>query len=305
MKKGRKRIYAEGNFYIWLAVAAMLHVFVLFAAVFLQIRDEGWHVKPKIVSVTLVSLSGSEGSQKLPEVTGLAKAIPAKPVSSPVAKQSLQPSIAKKSPAADKAVHSPAERKTFQQSQPSRVGAKKSPEPKSADRQEMINTALDRIKQSVGSKTPPPPSSMSTLNSAFAQLQQKLKSEEAPPGGVNGRGNVSSGKSGAGKGYGGGGTSYTYKAEIASIIQKNWEFSRIFLKNSEGMEAYVRINIHSDGMVDQILFDKRAASEYFNNSVKKAIEKSSPLPVPPRDDAIGEAWIGFVFTPAGIEKSGK
>jgi len=68
------------------------------------------------------------------------------------------------------------------------------------------------------------------------------------------------------------------------------------------MEVYVSINILADGTIKQIKFDKRAQSEYLNNSVKKALEKSSPLPVPPKEEGARDVWIGFVFTPEGIEK---
>ena len=67
------------------------------------------------------------------------------------------------------------------------------------------------------------------------------------------------------------------------------------------MEVYVRINIVADGTIRQILYDKKAPSEYLNNSVKKALEKSSPLPLLPKEASGGDVWIGFVFTPEGIE----
>ena len=135
-------------------------------------------------------------------------------------------------------------------------------------------------------------------------MQQKVKSEGSPntAGARTGRESASTGQSGAGKGYGVGGSSAPYKAEIASIIMQNWEFSKLLLKNSYGMEVYVRINILANGTINQIKFDKRAPSEYLNNSVKKALEKSSPLPVLPKEEGTKDVWIGFVFTPQGIEK---
>ena len=97
-------------------------------------------------------------------------------------------------------------------------------------------------------------------------------------------------------------TSAPYKAKIASIIMQNWEFSKLLLKNSYGMDAYVRINILPNGTIKQIIFDKKSLSGYLNDSVKKALEKSSPLPALPKEEGVRDIWIGFVFTPEGIKR---
>ena len=273
------------KFYIWLAVAAATHAIVLCAAVFFQIWNAGNNVKPKIVSVTLVSLSAPAGrTQELSDGEGDAEEIPVQvlptPTPSPVVEQKVQQAV----------VNEPTQPLT------SKIVAEKSPASQPDDNQ--LQKALDRMKQLVDKKTPPPqPSSVSTLNSALDKLQQKVKSAGAGNGGASGgRGG------GGGKEYGSGGTSKSYKAAVASIIQQNWEFSGSLLKNSGGMAVYVRINILPDGTISQIIFDRRAVSEYLNNSVKKAIEKSSPLPVLPKEEASRDVWIGFVFSPEGIEK---
>ncbi len=267
------------KFYLWLAVAAATHLLVLWAAVFFQILNAGNNDKPKIVSVTLVSLSAPAGGAEETTVQVLTK-----PASSPSAEQTVQQPVAKEP-----------------QPQPSllpKIVAEKSPASQPADNQ--LQKALDRMKQLVDQKTPPPqPSSVNTLNSALDKLQQKVKSAEAGSRGASGGRGAGSVE---GKGYGTGGTSKSYKAAVASIIQQNWVFSGTLLKNGNGMAVYVRINILPDGTISQIIFDRRAQSEYLNNSVKKAIEKSSPLPALPKEEGSRDVWIGFVFSPEGIEK---
>ncbi len=299
MKKGQKLISAEKKFSFWLVAAASMHVFVLFLALYLQLWDSGRHVKPKIVSVTLVSLPGSGGSHQLPEEQGGGIA------TSPSAPQvNTAPSVV------NKAVKKPLPEnpQPVAQKQVSVEPPKKIPveplKPKLVKKSSDINTALERLKQNVANKTTPLPQSVaSSLNKALATLQQKVTSDkqQAAIGSGGGKSSSSGGKSGAGKGLGGGGTADAYKAEIASIIQQNWLFSQQLLKNSYGMSVYVRINIIADGTIRQIVFDKRAPSEYLNNSVKKALEKSSPLPVLPKEEGLRDVWIGFVFTPEGIE----
>jgi len=276
------------KFYLWLALAAVAHAFALCAAVFFQIWNAGNNVKPKIVSVTLVSLPAlAGGTQELSDGEGDAEEIPAqvltKPEPSPAVETVQQPVV--KEP-------------QLQPSLSPKILAEKSPASQPANNQ--LQKALDRIKQHVDQKTPPPqPVSVSTLNSALAKLQQKVKSSGAENGGASGGRGVGGGE---GKGYGTGGTSKSYKAAVASIIQKNWAFSGTLLKNSNGMAVYVRINILPDGTISQIIFDRPAVSEYLNNSVKKAIEKSSPLPTLPKEEGSHDVWIGFVFSPEGIEK---
>ena len=317
MEKGLKLIYSEKKFSRWLVAAAFIHALVISLAIYLQILDATRHVKPKIVSVSLVSLPGSGGSHEVSEKKGGEEALSAPSLETPHPADSKK-NVNVKNPVPEVAtVTSKKEKKTVKVKEkvlevatvsPKKVVVEPLPpksKPKNTDKPADINKALERLKQNVDKKAAPTPQpSASSLNNALAQLQNKVKSEGSPTsaGAGSGRGSSSGGRGGAGKGYGGGGTSAPYKAEIASIIMQNWEFSKLLLKNSYGMEVYVRINILANGTINQIVFDKKAPSEYLNNSVKKALEKSSPLPVLPKEEGTRDVWIGFVFTPEGIEK---
>jgi colicin import membrane protein len=294
MKKGQKLIDAEKKFSLWLVVAAVSHALLLFIAMYLQILDAGKHAKPKLLSVSLVSLPGTGGSNELAEKQGGTKAIstPSNATSHPPVNKKI---VKVKAPI-------PVPEKALVQKKNIVIEPLK---PKVVEKPADISKALERIKLNVDKKTTPSqPSTASNLNDALAQLQKKVKSQGEATGAGNGggRGSSTTGRTGTGKGYGGGGPSAPYKAGIASIIMQNWEFSKLLLKNSYGMQVYVRINILANGTISQIVFDKRAPSEYLNNSVKKALEKSSPLPVLPKEEGASDIWIGFVFTPEGIEK---
>ncbi len=312
MEKGQKRTDAEKKFSLWLVSAALIHAFVIFLAIYLQILDANRIVKPKIVSVSIVSLPGSGGSSELSQKGGMeAASAPSTEVSHPagssksVTVKEVPPVTPKKEPKPVKVKEHVPEAAPVP---PKKVAVEPLPvkaKPKAVDKPADISKALERLKQTVDKKTAStPPTSASSLNNAFARLQQKVKSEGGPAstGSGSGKGSSSGGRSGAGKGYGGEGQSAPYQAEIASIIMQNWEFSKLLLKNSYGMEVYVRINILANGTINKIVFDKKAPSEYLNNSVKKALEKSSPLPALPKQEGTGDVWIGFVFTPEGIEK---
>ena len=316
MEKGQKLIYTEKKFSLWLAAAAVMHALVIFLAISLQSIDARRQAKPKIVSVSLVSLPGVAGSHEFSEKKAGGEAHPATSPEAP------HPVVNKKSVDLKKALPEVAPVTPKKEKKPVKVkevvpkAAKVTPKkiaieplpakvkPKAIEKPADISKALERIKQNVDKKTAAsPPQSAGNLNDALARLQQKVKAQGTPAssGSGSGQGGSTGARSGAGKGYGGG-TSAPYKAEIASIIMQNWEFSKLLLKNSYGMEVYVRINISTNGTITKIIFDKRAPSEYLNNSVKRALEKSSPLPVLPKEEGAKDAWIGFVFTPEGIEK---
>ncbi len=319
MEKGQKLIHAEKKFSLWLVGAALIHALVIVLAIYLQILDANRLVKPKIVSVSIVSLPGSGGSPELSPKGGgeaASTASPEAPHPAAGSKKSVRVKdvLPEEAPVTPKKELKPVKAKVKEKlTVPAPVPPKKVPveplpakaKPKAVDKPADITKALERLKQNVDQKTvSTPPTSAGSLNNALARLQQKVKSEGTPTstGTGSGKGTSSGGRSGAGKGYGGGGSAAPYQAEIASIIMRNWEFSKILLKTSYGMEVYVRINILANGTINKIVFDKKAPSEYLNNSVKKALEKSSPLPALPKQEGTGDVWIGFVFTPEGIEK---
>lgn len=300
MKKDQKHIDTEKKFSFWLFAAAAGHALVLLAAIYLQILDLNSHAKPKIFSVSLVSLPGSGGTHESAEKKGGTEAI------STPSPETAPPPVSKKISKEKKSIPLPVPQKApVTPKNPKKVMVEPL-KPKVVEKPADISKALERLKQKVDKKKQQePPSSDNSLSSALTKLQQKVKSKGEPSGqgSSTGRGSSSAtGRAGAGKGYGGGGTSAPYKAEVASIIMQNWEFSKLLLKNSSGLEVYVRINILANGTINQIVFDKRAPSEYLNNSVKKALEKSSPLPALPKEEGARDIWIGFVFTPEGIER---
>ncbi len=305
MKKGQKLPHGEKNFSLWLVWAAAMHAMVFLLAVSLQLWDADRHSRPKIVTVTLVSLSGSgEPSREDSGPQGAAAAVvaPSQAVQTPpVSKKSVKEPVPV--PVNKQSVKAPVPVPEKASVIPKKISVEPLT-PKAIEKKPDINQALLRLKQNVDKKTAQlPPPSTTNLNTALARLQQKVKSEGEGTGTGTGRGQGSSSaeRNGGGRGSGGGGTVDSYKSQIVSIIEQNWSFSKQLLKNSYGMKVYVRINILADGTIRQILYDRRAPSEYLNNSVKKALEKSSPLPALPKEEGSRDIWIGFVFTPEGIE----
>ena len=291
MKKGTRLVYAEKKFLLWLAAALTAHALVLFLLFYFQVWNPVRHPEPKIISVSLVSLPGSGGAKEISKEDGGGEPLSSQPPAAP----------SPPAPAVTKAVQSPLPKEL-----PPSASLKRVPleplQPKPVAKPADLNRSLEQLKQQQVAKraaTPEAqPSPFAALKNSLAQLrlEQKVKQEGQSGGAGNGAGQ---GPSSGGRG---GGISDPYKARVATIIDQNWEFSNKLVKNSDGMKVFVRINILANGTISQILFDQRAPSEYLNNSVKKAIEKSSPLPALPQNGEARNLWIGFVFTPKGIEK---
>jgi colicin import membrane protein len=261
----RDQLKQERNrFTVWVGVAAAAHVAVVAMVILLQIYWEHLHPPLKVVSVSLVTLPGAPGP-----VGGPAASEPAPAPETPKAKP-VEPEAPKKVP------------------EPEPKG-KTVPAEKAKNEKQSLDEALAKLKK----KTESAPSGSNIAN-ALANLQKKVASQGSGPA-------HGSGSGGGGGLYGtGGGASDPYKSKIAGIIQDNWTFSQQLVRSANGMEVYVAINILPDGTIAQIRYDRRAPSEYLNNSVKTALQKSSPLPPIPREYGMKSIWVGFVFTPEGV-----
>ncbi len=153
-----------------------------------------------------------------------------------------------------------------------------------------LQSALERLRSQVSGSQP------TELERKLARLQKKVN-ESGPPSNLYRR---------SGRGSGGGGmpplTPYdSYLSTAVGIITRNWSFSASLLRETGVVEAYVAITVGIDGSIQDITFDRPSVSGYFNQTVTKALERSSPLPVVPPDVSIRPMRIGLIFTPGGIE----
>jgi len=91
-----------------------------------------------------------------------------------------------------------------------------------------------------------------------------------------------------------------YYAEVAYSIQRNWAFSEQLAGGEKNLYNEVGFKIMRNGEIKDIWFDRRSGNTYLDESARKAILKSSPLP--PIPDEIKDPYIelGARFTPEGI-----
>ncbi|MFH1984099.1 MAG: TonB family protein [Pseudomonadota bacterium] len=91
-----------------------------------------------------------------------------------------------------------------------------------------------------------------------------------------------------------------YRVEIAFIIQKNWAFSDSLAGGANDLVTEIAFDVMPDGTVSDIWFDKRSGNGYLDESARRAIIKSVPLPPHPNGVIRPAVTVGLRFTPQGI-----
>ena len=88
-----------------------------------------------------------------------------------------------------------------------------------------------------------------------------------------------------------------YFRELDERIRSNWTVPALAVGEKETLMVQLRIVIEKDGRVSQVRMEKTSGNPYFDDSVRRAINKASPLPVPPEQLRGGEDYyeIGFRF----------
>lgn len=278
MNNRDKRKVQHRRFFTALTVSVLLHVLLVAGSLYLQYLTGVNHRQLKTVEVSLVMLPGP-GSSEEADMADVPLAIPEpEPVPEPPAEQPpvKQPPV-------------PVEPK---KPEPVKKVPKKVPDKPRQPKRAPVKEKLKELEQTVQQKKP------SEIERALARLQQEVK--KGPPSNLYKRSGP-----GLGKGSGNYGAPMSpfesYLVEIAMIIRQNWLFTPQLIRERGDVKAYVAMTIQPDGSVSNIVFDRKSVSEYFNDTVFKAIEKSSPLPPVPEEVSRRALKIGLVFTPQGIE----
>ncbi|MBE0569833.1 MAG: TonB family protein [Deltaproteobacteria bacterium] len=123
---------------------------------------------------------------------------------------------------------------------------------------------------------------------------------EAPPGNAPGAG-----------GFGGGSQGTVrvspeileYFRKLEERVRESWVLPEALVRNAGKLMVEVRIVIEKDGRVSDTRIEKGSGNVYFDDSVRRAIRKASPVPVPPERLRGGEDHyvVGFRFHGAGGE----
>jgi len=255
----------------FITASVVLHLIcflILVLAPYIKSRN---HFSPAVINVDLVSLPSGNS---LPRTKKVAASTIRKPSSA--AKATVITKKKKKQIAIKK-------------SGPTGIRIKKSLKKKTFKPSEVINEAIKNVKNSVDT------SQQDALKNAMKKIARQVKSEDATRANQKGFGTGYSGYRRVGADF-----LSVYKAEIFSRIQKNWSFSEHLAGNRTDLAVKLAIKIMPDGEIRDIWFDERSGNSYLDESAKKAVLKSNPLPPLPKGFNKPFLNQGLRFTPSGI-----
>jgi len=248
--------------------------------------------RPRVVTVDLVSfVPGPTGGAPEPEAvkkkTAQAKTADVNLNTKPVAPQATEPASIpvlkpdvslKTKPKNIKDLMADREKKAEPKSKKQKPKAKPDPEKE-----------LEKARQALSEKVEH--QTQMQINEALERMKAAISQKE------------SGGGQGAGEGPGGGRNvsdpEKLYQMVLASTIRQNWVFNDTLARMDKKFECRVLVRILKSGEIRDIIFETRSGNLYLDESVKKAILRSNPLP------ALPMGWtsydIGFVFSPKGLK----
>lgn len=103
---------------------------------------------------------------------------------------------------------------------------------------------------------------------------------------------------GDGTGRGDPGPLELYKMVIASAISQNWVFNETMAGMNQNLEVKVFVKILKTGEIRDVSYETRSGNRYLDESAKKAIRRSNPLPELPKGMRSFEVVLGF--SPKGL-----
>jgi TonB family protein len=156
--------------------------------------------------------------------------------------------------------------------------------------QKSIDKALETARETLEKKIEN--QNQNKIAQALSRLQKKVK----------GQGKAKKGQ-GQGAAAGVGKKGYTpidlYKMVLGSAIEQNWVFNDILARLDQKLEARILIKILKSGEIRDIIYETRSGNLYLDESAKKAIKKTNPLP--PLPSGMHSYDVVVIFTPKGLK----
>ena len=168
---------------------------------------------------------------------------------------------------------------------------KKSEPEETIDADKLLKEEADRLSQKVADQK------KEQIDQALARLARKVKEQDATKEGtgIAGPGNGSY----VGHGQKGYKPIDIYNLLIGSTIEQNWVFSDMLARMNQDLEVRILIKVLKNGEIRDIIYETKSGNHYLDESAKKAIQKSNPLP--PLPDGLYSYDVGLIFTPKGLK----
>jgi len=90
-----------------------------------------------------------------------------------------------------------------------------------------------------------------------------------------------------------------YKMVLGQSIEQNWVFNDTLAGMNQSLEVRILIKILKSGEIRDIIYETRSGNRYLDESAKKAIKKTNPLPALP--SGMHSYDVVVIFTPQGLK----
>jgi colicin import membrane protein len=267
-----------------IAVSVVLHV----AALGICALWAGFRSPPaRFLSVTVVDLVGGEAFAPPPR--GRAKpAEPAPPAPTKSAKE-------EKTPAPSPPVTAKAEKKSREEEKPNAMALAESLRKMREKRNsvEHVQQAVRTIRREKAAR--------SAIRQIGERVAHRIDLSTVRPASKSERPSPPAGLAGATGNARVPPEHLAYFRQLDERIRSNWTVPAIAMGEKENLIVQLRIVIEQDGRVSLVRMEKTSGNSYFDDSVLRAINKASPLPIPPEQLRGGEDHyeVGFRFYGAG------
>ena len=262
-----------------LIISTACHILIFAGLIFAPGLNFTQNLQPTPINVSLVSMPANYYS---PPEKKQPKTLPNQ------TKKAEKKSPAKVSTAAKTTMEKPAKKefkpktslkkKTFKTGKVMENAIKEIEKKVETNKPDPITQALEKIKEKVASSPP-----------EKAKGERQYDTEEEMSEGAGGEGSRSFSELDL------------YLVRIRVRIQNNWAFSEQLAGRHEKLESSLIITIMANGKIKDVYFEKKSGNSHLDESARKAILKSDPLPPLPPEIGRPSLTVGMNFTPSGIQ----
>ena len=283
---------------VFFSVSLIVHALFFYGIIFFQeLRLP--KPMPPFIQVDLVSFSAEPVTRELPGKEETFKEIPKEegipvtplpPAPPPKIQEitSITPDISLKTkPANLKDLMAQQEKKkkeTDEKKEKKTIVKPKPPDPIDPDK------ALDKAKENLEKEIEN--QNKTKIAQALNRIQKKVQDQGKAKQGEGSQASAGPGKKG-----------YTpidlYKMVLGSQIEQNWVFNDTLARLDQNLEVRILIKILKSGEIRDIIYETRSGNQYLDESAKKAIKKTNPLP--PLPPGMYSYDVVVIFTPKGLK----
>jgi len=161
------------------------------------------------------------------------------------------------------------------------------PKPKKAvDQDKLPAESKENLEKKIENQT------KTRIAQALSRIQKRVQDQDATKQGEGNKASDGSGKKGV--------TPIDlYKIALGSQIEQNWVFNDVLARIDQKLEVRILIKILKSGEIRDIIYETRSGNSYLDESAKKAIKKTNPLPTLP--PGMYSYDVVVIFTPRGLK----